>query len=69
MGSCYSQLTISKDMYLSMKANLNDPKMLLVFQLHYSLYDSESKKQIDELTQLYLGTDHSIHLENMVNHE
>jgi len=46
-----------------MKANPNDPKMLLVFQLHYSMYDEDSKQKIDELTQLYLGSDHQIHLE------
>jgi len=63
MGSCTSQLSISKDLYVTMKATPNDPKMLLVFQLHYSMYDDESKKKIDELTQLYLGSDHQIHLE------
>jgi len=62
-ASCSTQLKISKDLYITMKANPNDPKMLLVFQLHYSMYDDESKKQIDELTQLYLGTDKNIHLE------
>jgi hypothetical protein len=63
MGACTSQLSISKDLYITMKANPSDPKMLLVFQLHYSMYDDESKKKIDELTQLYLGSDHQIHLE------
>jgi len=63
MGTCSSQLSISKDLYLTMKANPNDPKMLLVFQLHYGMYDEESKKQIDELTQIYLGTDKQIHLD------
>jgi len=64
MGSCTSQLSISKDLYISMKANLNDPKTLLVFQLHYDMYDPESKKHIDELTQLYISSDHSIHIES-----
>ena len=50
-----------------MKANPADPKMLLVFQLHYNMYDPQSQKQIDELTQLYLGTDHSIHLDVGIN--
>jgi hypothetical protein len=63
MGACTSQLSISKDLYITMKANPSDPKMLLVFQLHYSMYDEESKKKIDELTQLYLGSDHQVHLE------
>jgi hypothetical protein len=63
MGSCTSQLSISKDLYVTMKATPNDPKMLLVFQLHYSMYDEDSKQKIDELTQLYLGSDHQVHLE------
>ncbi len=63
MGACSTKLTINKDLYITMKANPADPKMLLVFQLHYNMYDPESQKQIDELTQLYLGTDHSVHLE------
>jgi len=63
MGSCMTKLNISKDLYLTMKADQSDPKMLLVFQLHYEMYDDESKKQIDELTQLYLGTDRTLHLE------
>lgn len=63
MGACTSQLTINQDLYLTMKANLNDPKTLLVFQLHYNMYDSESKKHIDELTQLYISSDHTIHFD------
>jgi hypothetical protein len=60
MGTCTSQLTINKDVYLTMKAN-PDSKTLLVFQLHYDMYDAESKKQIDELSQIYISSDHSIH--------
>jgi hypothetical protein len=63
MGACSTKLIINKDLYFTMKANPSDPKMLLVFQLHYGMYDVESQKQIDELTQLYLGTDHTLHLE------
>ena len=63
MGACSSQLSISKDLYITLKANLNDPKTLLMFQLHYNMYDVESKKFIDELTQLYISSDHSVHLE------
>lgn len=63
MGTCFTKLTINDDLYITMKANPTDPKMLLVFQLHYNMYDTQSKKQIDELTQIYLGTDHSIHLD------
>lgn len=62
MGACLTKLIINKDLYVTMKANPSDPKMLLVFQLHYGMYDTESQKQIDELTQLYLGSDFSLHL-------
>jgi len=63
MGSCVTKLELSQDLYLSLKADPSDLKTLLVLQLHWSLYDKESQKKIDEITQLSLGADKHLHLE------
>lgn len=62
MGACSTKITITDQLYLEMKSAPND-KLLLMFQLHYELYDDNSKKLIDELCQLSIMTDRSIHLD------
>ena len=49
MGTCTSQLSISKDLYLTMKANPNDPKMLLVFQLFIFRISYKNIRKLDFL--------------------
>jgi hypothetical protein len=56
MGSCIAKITITEDMFLTLKSAPND-KLLLSLCLHYDIYDQESQKKIDELCQLSLTTD------------
>jgi len=62
MGACDSKLNITNDFYIEMKSSQND-KLLLMLQVHYNLYDADSKKKIDELCQLALMTDRSLHFD------
>lgn len=62
MGACYTKLTITDSLFLELKSNPND-KLLLMLQVHWDLYDEESKKKINELCQLSLSTDRTLHLE------
>jgi len=62
MGACYTKLTISENLFLELKSNPND-KLLLMLQVHWDLYDKESQKKINELCQLSISTDRSLHFE------
>ena len=62
MGACYTKLTITDSLFLELKSNPND-KLLLMLQVHWDLYDEESKKKINELCQLSISTDRTLHLE------
>ena len=59
MGSCMSKITITDDMFLTLKSNPND-KLLLSLCLHYDIYDQVSQRKIDELCQLSLTTDKGV---------
>lgn len=59
MGSCIAKITITEDMFLTLKSSPND-KLLLSLCLHYDIYDQESQKKIDELCQLSLTTDKGV---------
>ena len=59
MGSCISKITITEDMFLTLKSAPND-KLLLSLCLHYDIYDKVSQSKIDELCQLSLTTDKGI---------
>lgn len=56
MGSCSSKITITEDMFLTLKSNPND-KLLLSLCLHYDIYDKVSQRKIDELCQISLTTE------------
>jgi len=56
MGSCLTKITITEDMFLTLKSAPND-KLLLSLCLHYDIYDKASQSKIDELCQLSLTTD------------
>jgi hypothetical protein len=56
MGSCMTKITITEDMFITLKSAPND-KLLLSLCLHYDIYDKASQKKIDELCQLSLTTD------------
>lgn len=60
--SCSTQLTINESVYLQLKAN-PDKTHLLMLNLHYQIYDSKSKKMIDELTSLAINHDHTVHID------
>jgi hypothetical protein len=62
MGACNTKLTISDSLSVELSSNPND-KVLLMLQLHYDMYDTKSQKKIDELCQLSMLTDHSVHLD------
>ena len=62
MGACYTKLTITDTLFLELKSNPND-KLLLMLQVHWDLYDKESQKKINELCQLSISTDRSLHFE------
>lgn len=62
MGVCYTKLTITDNLFLELKSNPND-KLLLMLQVHWDLYDKESQKKINELCQLSISTDRSLHFE------
>jgi hypothetical protein len=62
MGACESKLNITDEFFIELKSNPND-KLLLMLQVHYELYDKESKKKIDEVCQLALMTDRSLHID------
>ena len=59
MGSCIAKITITEDMFLTLKSAPND-KLLLSLCLHYDIYDKVSQKKIDELCQLSLTSDKGI---------
>ena len=59
MGSCIAKITITEDMFLTLKSAPND-KLLLSLCLHYDIYDKVSQKKIDELCQLSLTTDKGV---------
>lgn len=59
MGSCLTKITITEDMFLTLKSAPND-KLLLSLCLHYDIYDKESQRKIDELCQLSLTTDKGV---------
>ena len=59
MGSCLTKITITEDMFLTLKSASND-KLLLSLCLHYDIYDKESQSKIDELCQLSLTTDKGV---------
>ena len=59
MGACNTKLSLTNDLSVELSSN-PDPKTLLMLQLHYNMYDSESQKKIDELCQLSLLKDHSL---------
>jgi len=61
MGSCSSKITITEDMFLTLKSNPND-KLLLSLCLHYDIYDQKSQSKIDELCQLSLTTDKGVNI-------
>lgn len=59
MGSCSSKITITEDMFLTLKSNPND-KLLLSLCLHYDIYDQVSQRKIDELCQISLTTEKGV---------
>ena len=59
MGSCIAKITITEDMFLTLKSAPND-KLLLSLCLHYDIYDKVSQNKIDELCQLSLTTDKGV---------
>ncbi len=59
MGSCLTKITITEDMFITLKSAPND-KLLLSLCLHYDIYDKASQKKIDELCQLSLTTDKGV---------
>jgi len=59
MGACNAKLIINDELYLELKGNPN-PSTLLMLQLHYDLYDSESKKKIDEVCQFSIMQNHTL---------
>ena len=61
MGSCSSKITITEDMFLTLKSNPND-KLLLSLCLHYDIYDQVSQKKIDELCQISLTTEKGLNV-------
>jgi hypothetical protein len=61
MGSCLTKITITEDMFLTLKSSPND-KLLLSLCLHYDIYDKESQSKIDELCQLSLTTDKGVNI-------
>ena len=61
MGNCTSTMTIAPDVVLTLKAH-PDINHLLALQLHYDCYDKQSKKLIDECTQLALTNNLNIEL-------
>lgn len=61
MGSCSSKITITEDMFLTLKSNPND-KLLLSLCLHYDIYDPKSQKKIDELCQISLTTEKGVNV-------
>lgn len=62
MGACNTKLSLTNDLSVELSSN-PDPKTLLMLQLHYNMYDSESQKKIDELCQLSLLKGGDIKLE------
>jgi hypothetical protein len=65
MGNCTASLSLSNDLYATLKIN-PDAQTLIVLQLHYDLYDPASQKKIDELCQLSISANHTITLSNSV---
>lgn len=63
MGNCTSTMTIAPDVVLTLKAH-PDINHLLALQLHYDCYDKQSKKLIDECTQLALTNNLQLELES-----
>jgi hypothetical protein len=61
MGSCSTKITITEDMFLTLKSNPND-KLLLSLCLHYDIYDQVSQKKIDELCQISLTTEKGLNV-------
>lgn len=59
MGSCMTKITITDEMFLTLKSAPND-KLLLSLCLHYDIYDKRSQSKIDELCQLSLTTDKGV---------
>jgi hypothetical protein len=59
MGSCLTKITITEDMFITLKSAPND-KLLLSLCLHYDIYDKASQNKIDELCQLSLTTDKGV---------
>ena len=56
MGTCYTKLTISDELFLELKGR-PDPKTLLTLQVHYGMYDAVSQKKIDEVCQFAIMAD------------
>jgi hypothetical protein len=65
MGSCITTLSLSDQLYVTLKGK-PDPHTLLVLQLHYDMYDPISKKQIDELTQIAISNDYNVELSSQL---
>jgi len=61
MGACYSKITITDEMFLTLKSNPNE-KLLLSLCLHYDIYDKVSQRKIDELCQISLTTEKGLNV-------
>jgi hypothetical protein len=66
MGSCMTKITITDDMFITLKSSPND-KLLLSLCLHYDIYDKVSQRKIDELCQLSLTTERGLIFTNGEN--
>jgi len=56
-----TKITITEDMFLTLKSSPND-KLLLSLCLHYDIYDKASQSKIDELCQLSLTTEKGLNI-------
>jgi hypothetical protein len=56
-----TKITITEDMFLTLKSSPND-KLLLSLCLHYDIYDKASQSKIDELCQLSLTTEKGLNV-------
>lgn len=59
MGSCMTKISITDEMFLTLKSNPND-KLLLSLCLHYDIYDKVSQNKIDQLCQLSISTEKGV---------
>jgi hypothetical protein len=61
MGACMTKISITDEMFLTLKSNPND-KLLLSLCLHYDIYDKVSQNKIDQLCQLSLSTEKGVNV-------